>query len=58
LQRASLRVNVSSTTGGHLNLTKTRNPLGTLGADGNASVSRANQQVLRDRIAAAELARP
>ena len=55
-QRASLRINVSSTTGGHLRLTKTHNPLGVTGAQGHASVSRTNQQVLRDRIEAREAA--
>lgn len=55
-QRAALRVNVSSTTGGNLRLTKTRNPLGIAGAEGYANVSQSDRQVLRERIAAARAA--
>lgn len=55
-QRAAVRVNVSSTTGGNLRLTKTRNPLGIGSAEGYANVSQSDRKVLRDRIGALKAA--
>ena len=48
-QRAALRINVSSTTGGNLRLTKTRS---SLGEEDYTSISLPGNQLIRNRIAA------
>lgn len=55
-QRASMRLKVSSTTGGNLRLTKTRNPLSFTGAPAYTSAPQSDRQALRERMAALQAA--